>query len=67
MIDIYFNESAQELLNKIERTNLNNVGGVFFELGWWVSFTLINGDFDFDQFESEEKAINFIKNKDKKS
>lgn len=60
-MDIYFNESAQDLLKKLERGTANNVGGVFFENGWWVGFRVVDNDFDSDQFLCEKSAINFVK------
>ena len=65
-MDIYFNESAQELLKKLEREPINNLGGVYFENGWWVAFRVVDNDFDSDQFLCEKSAINFIKNNNKK-
>lgn len=62
-MDIYFNESAQELLKKLERTLINNVGGVYFENGWWVGFRVVDNDFDGDQFVCEKSALNFVKGK----
>lgn len=62
-MDIFFNESAQELLKKLEREPINNVGGVFFENSWWVAFRVVDNDFDFDQFLCEKSAINFVKGK----
>lgn len=53
-MDIYFNESAQELLKKLERQLIDNVGGVYFENFWWggfwVGFRVVDGEFDADQF-----------------
>ena len=60
-MDIFFNESAQDLLKKLERELIDNVGGVFFENGWWVGFRVTNNNFDFDQFLCEKSAINFVK------
>ena len=61
-MDIFFNESAKDLLKKIERLTINNVGGVYFENKFWGGFKIVDNYFDFcDKFLCEKSAINFVK------
>lgn len=64
MITIFKGFQALDLINELNRNItpfMSEVGGVFYEKGWWVGFYVEDYTFYSEKFLDEECSLDFIK------
>lgn len=63
-MNIFIGEQAKNFLIEVEKNVtpfMSEVGGVYYENGWWVGYKIVDYNFDFDQFSTQEEALRFAR------